>query len=291
MLQPWGMWSNPLLSLLPGPFWPGVVAPDRVLSMGRLELNSVLILNWIVWKITVLTFKLFAQSTGALEYTNSISAEGYDSPKKCSGYDTKQSNSDVPVMLELWGMWSTPLLLSLPSLLWPGVVASDRVLSMCQIELGCNYAKLNCLKLNWIGISFLSILSWSVPIFVWLLNNAIFFPIFIIRSPKDGVCRNWKYLREKYSTFLYSFHPEVRRLIQRLAGIIDKIGGHEMSVLFIQTYIYIYIHTHTHLSLILYIYIYIYKLISDVLLWSPSHRQAKYIVYEFVYICTYIHGS
>ena len=33
-------------------------------------------------------------------------------------------------MLELWGMWSTPSLLSLPGLLWPGVVAPNRVLSM-----------------------------------------------------------------------------------------------------------------------------------------------------------------
>ena len=38
-------------------------------------------------------------------------------------------------MLELWGMQSTPSLPSLPGLLWPGVVAPDRVLSMCQIEL------------------------------------------------------------------------------------------------------------------------------------------------------------
>ena len=29
-----GMWSTLLLSLLPGPLWLGVVAPDRVLSMG-----------------------------------------------------------------------------------------------------------------------------------------------------------------------------------------------------------------------------------------------------------------
>ena len=28
-------------------------------------------------------------------------------------------------MLELWGMQSTPLLLSLPGPLWPGVVAPD----------------------------------------------------------------------------------------------------------------------------------------------------------------------
>ena len=49
---------------------------------------------------------------------------------KIPGYDTKQSDGEVPVMPELWGMQSTPLLALLPSPLWPGVVASDRVLSM-----------------------------------------------------------------------------------------------------------------------------------------------------------------
>ena len=34
MLGLWGMRSTPLLLLLPGPLWPGVVAPDRALSMG-----------------------------------------------------------------------------------------------------------------------------------------------------------------------------------------------------------------------------------------------------------------
>ena len=40
-----GIWSTPSLPLLQGPFWPGVVAPDRVLSTGQIEvfdyLNSV----------------------------------------------------------------------------------------------------------------------------------------------------------------------------------------------------------------------------------------------------------
>ena len=48
-------------------------------------------------------------------------------PNECPRYDTKQSNGEAPVMLELWGMWNT---LSLPLLLgplWPGVVAPDRV--------------------------------------------------------------------------------------------------------------------------------------------------------------------
>ena len=38
-------------------------------------------------------------------------------------------------MLEIWRMWSTHSLSSLPSPLWPGVVALDRLLSMGQIKL------------------------------------------------------------------------------------------------------------------------------------------------------------
>ena len=56
-------------------------------------------------------------------------------PNQCPEYDIKQSDGKVPVMLELWGMQSTPSLLLLPVPLWPGVVAPDKVLSMRQIEL------------------------------------------------------------------------------------------------------------------------------------------------------------
>ena len=37
----WGMWSILSLPLLPGPLWPGVVAPDRVLSMGQIHLFDI----------------------------------------------------------------------------------------------------------------------------------------------------------------------------------------------------------------------------------------------------------
>ena len=45
MLELWGMQSTLSLPSLPGPLWPGVVAPDRVLSMGQIELNCELMLN------------------------------------------------------------------------------------------------------------------------------------------------------------------------------------------------------------------------------------------------------
>ena len=58
MLELWKRQSNSSLPSLPGPFWVGVVAPDRVRSKGEIELNSALMLNWIAWNRTVLTFKL-----------------------------------------------------------------------------------------------------------------------------------------------------------------------------------------------------------------------------------------
>ena len=68
-------------------------------------------------------------------------------PQECPGYDTKQSNHEVPVMLKLLRMQSTPSLPSLPGQLWPGVVVPDRVLSMDLIELKF------VLKLNWIALN------------------------------------------------------------------------------------------------------------------------------------------
>ena len=47
MLELWGMRSTHSLPSLPGPLWPGVVAPGRVLSMGQIELKCVFMLNWI----------------------------------------------------------------------------------------------------------------------------------------------------------------------------------------------------------------------------------------------------
>ena len=43
-------------------------------------------------------------------------------------YDTKQSDGEAPVIIELWRIQRTPLLPSLESPLGPGVIASDRVL-------------------------------------------------------------------------------------------------------------------------------------------------------------------
>ena len=46
--------------------------------------------NWIIWNDTVLTLTLcIAQSAGAVEVPP---------PNECPGYDTKQSDGEVPVI-------------------------------------------------------------------------------------------------------------------------------------------------------------------------------------------------
>ena len=68
------------------------------------------------------------------------------SPNECLVYDTKQSDAEVPVMLELWGMRSISSLPSTSGQIWPGVVAPDRVVSMGQREV-------NCVMPNWIAFN------------------------------------------------------------------------------------------------------------------------------------------
>ena len=41
MLELWRMQSALSLLLFPSPLWPGVVAPERVLSMGQIELFDI----------------------------------------------------------------------------------------------------------------------------------------------------------------------------------------------------------------------------------------------------------
>ena len=76
-----------------------------------------------------------------------------------SWYDTKQSNGEAPVMLELWGIRSTSSLPSLPGPLWPGVAAPDWVLSMGQIEL--NSVLMLEIELFW-NLNYVLMLNWIV---------------------------------------------------------------------------------------------------------------------------------
>ena len=141
---------------------PSVVAPDRVLSMGQIELNCV------SWDGTVLTFKLctyaklncFCPVSWGCRICHMLLSWGVTPPpQRVSWYDTKQSDNEVLVMLELWVIRSTPSLPSLPGPLWPRVVAPEKgpIYALNRTKLIswvycffafklCIYAKLNYLK-------------------------------------------------------------------------------------------------------------------------------------------------
>ena len=74
---------------------------------------------------------------------------------ECPGYNTKQSDGESLVILELWGMWNTSSLASLPGPLWPRVVAPDKVpiygLNRTKPWFGfTGFLHLNCVCiLNW----------------------------------------------------------------------------------------------------------------------------------------------
>ena len=78
--------------------------------------------NWTLIILFNITHSFFAQLAGAIEYTNCISAEGEDSPNESPEYDTKQSDGEASVMLELWGMFEYPFIAIAPgsSLAWSG---------------------------------------------------------------------------------------------------------------------------------------------------------------------------
>ena len=58
--------------------------------------------------------RIFAQSAGAVEYTDYFSADGSGPTNESPGYGTKQSDIEILVMLELWGMRSISSVPSLP---------------------------------------------------------------------------------------------------------------------------------------------------------------------------------
>ena len=73
---------------------------------------------------------------------------GVRTQNQCPGYDTKQSYGEVPIILELLGMQSTPSLPSFPGLFRTDETAPDRVLSMGHIELNRGFKSVLFLYLN-----------------------------------------------------------------------------------------------------------------------------------------------
>ena len=74
---------------------------------------------------------------GAVEYADCFSGEDQHFSNQCPAHDTKQSDGEVPVIRELWGMQSTPLLPSLP-----GPICGSNTTTMPT------YAKKKSLNLN-----------------------------------------------------------------------------------------------------------------------------------------------
>ena len=93
------------------------------------------------------------------------------SPSEHPWYDTKQSDNEVTVMLEFWGMRSTPSFPSLPGPIWPGLVTPDRVLSMSQKQLPC------VLMQNWIVWDRTVLYLNSVLFLYWIVWNVTVFDI------------------------------------------------------------------------------------------------------------------
>ena len=106
-----------------------------------LELNNQ---RWWICHKTKPNLTILAHSAGTVEHRG-VKPLPHN---ECPWYDTKLANGNVPVMLKLWGMWSTPSLPSLLGYLWPEVLAPNRFLSWSQTERNCVliYGELNSLK-------------------------------------------------------------------------------------------------------------------------------------------------
>ena len=75
--------------------------------------------------------RIFVQSNGALEYNDCTSAEDKTPPMCVLDRTLNNLMVEVPGMLGLWGMRSTPSSPLLPGSIWPGMVAPNKALSMC----------------------------------------------------------------------------------------------------------------------------------------------------------------
>ena len=171
VLESWGIWNTPSLPLLSGPLWPEVVVLVRVSSMGQIELfNHLVDLKlwkcWIglfvldsrIWKHLIISLDCnswkYLTVCKQMNFNNSLKKNWVTYKlfwgcrihrlhlfrvvrlsQRVSWHDTKLSDGETPVMLELWGMQSTSFLPLFPGSLFPGLVAPDRVLSMGQTAL------------------------------------------------------------------------------------------------------------------------------------------------------------
>ena len=101
---------------------------STVTSLASLRMSSnelsFIILPFLVFNFVEHVYAFFfiecihmAQSAGVVEYTDCIFAAVKDFSNECPDYDTKQSDSKAPVMVELWRMHIIQRLPSVPGLL------------------------------------------------------------------------------------------------------------------------------------------------------------------------------
>ena len=90
--------------------------------------------------------------------------------QRMSWYDTKQSDAEVPVMLELWGTLSTSSLPSPQIHTGPEWEHLIMVISMGQIELNC-ITTLNWIVWNRIVLAFNSVWTKTIPILYLIAWN------------------------------------------------------------------------------------------------------------------------
>ena len=93
-----------------------------------------------------------------VEYTDCFSAEWSNSPNEIPGYDTKQSDGEVPVKQEVGGMWSTPFIANATRFT---LSRSDN--TWYSPIYGSNRTKLlTYAKLNWMKGNYFCMLNWIV---------------------------------------------------------------------------------------------------------------------------------
>ena len=86
---------------------------------------------------------ILIQLAGAKEHTNWISAKELDTLSVWTPYDMKQSDSEAPVILELWGKTEYPFFSIASTLTWGGSTRQDPI-----YELNGNVWHSNCIQTN-----------------------------------------------------------------------------------------------------------------------------------------------
>ena len=119
MLELSEMQSTPSWPSFPRSLRPGMIAPNRVLFMDQIELNCILMLNWIAWKKTVFPFKL--RTYAKMNWMNCLKWNCF-------------------CMLN-WNVWNRSVF-DIETVLTPYWIIWNRTVYMFKN----GFAKLNCLK-------------------------------------------------------------------------------------------------------------------------------------------------